>query len=247
MLFDKFENRTIIKGTLEAVDPIHIGSSKKNSLKPTEIDMSVLKDHFGNPVIPGSSIKGVVRSYFESVMRGIYPNNVKKACNVLEDKYCCITNETIGNLKSECKDEVELSQKIYDENCEVCRLFGSKNIAGKLLFKDCMFKGDKPIYEHRDGVAIDRNTGTAKSGAKYDFEIVAKGTQFDFYMVAENLDDNQLKQLDFIIKLLEGKTTTDGDYISIGGKTTRGMGRIKLIDCIKTTITAQDLEKEFNL
>ena len=37
MLFDKFQNRTIIKGTLEAVDPIHIGASEKNSLNPTEI------------------------------------------------------------------------------------------------------------------------------------------------------------------------------------------------------------------
>lgn len=247
MLFDKFENRTIIKGTLEAVDPIHIGSSDKNSLNPTEIDMSVLKDHLGNPVIPGSSIKGVVRSYFESVMRSIYPNDIKKACNVLEDKYSCITNDETKQLKRKFTDEVELSKEFYNQSCEVCRLFGGKNIAGKLQFKDCMFKGDKPIYEHRDGVAIDRDTGTAKQGAKYDFEIVAKGTQFDFYMIAENLDDIQQKQLDFIIKLLEGNAITEGDYISIGGKTTRGMGRIKLIDYTITTTTAEDLKKKFNL
>lgn len=244
MMFDKFVNRIIVKGTLEAVDPIHIGTSQKNSLKPTEVDMSVLKDHLGNPVIPGSSIKGAIRSYFESVMRGIYPDDKKKVCNVLEDKYSCITNDDIKNWK---EDEVELSQKIYDESCEVCRLFGNKNLAGKLQFKDCMFKGDKPIYEHRDSVAIDRNTGTAKTGAKYDFEIVAKGTQFDFYMIAENLDDTQLKQLDFIIKLLEGKSTIDGDYLSIGGKTTRGMGRVKLIDCDKKEIKVENLKKNFNL
>lgn len=247
MLFDKFENRTIIKGTLEAVDPIHIGSSDKNSLNPTEIDMSVLKDHLGNPVIPGSSIKGAVRNYFESVMRSIYPNDIKKACNVLEDKYSCITNDKTRQLKYQITDEVELSKEFYNQSCEVCRLFGGKNIAGKLQFKDCMFKGDKPIYEYRDGVAIDRDTGTAKQGAKYDFEIVAKGTQFDFYMIAENLDDIQQKQLDFIIKLLEGKVITEGNYISIGGKTTRGMGRIKLIDYTIITTTAEDLKKKFNL
>lgn len=247
MLFDKFENRTIIKGTLEAVDPIHIGSSDKNSLNPTEIDMSVLKDHLGNPVIPGSSIKGAVRNYFESVMRSIHPNDIKKACNVLEDKYSCITNDKTRQLKYQITDEVELSKEFYNQSCEVCRLFGGKNIAGKLQFKDCMFKGDKPIYEYRDGVAIDRDTGTAKQGAKYDFEIVAKGTQFDFYMIAENLDDIQQKQLDFIIKLLEGKVITEGNYISIGGKTTRGMGRIKLIDYTITTTTVEDLKKKFNL
>lgn len=254
MLFDKFVNRIIVKGTLEAIDPIHIGTSEKNSLKPTEVDMSVLKDHLGNPVIPGSSIKGAIRSYFESVMRGIYPNDIenKKVCNVLEDNYSCINQEIIKGLKEKISkeeskiDEVELSKKIYEKSCDVCKLFGNKSIAGKLQFKDCMFKGDKPIYEHRDGVAINRYTGTAQSGAKYDFEIVAKGTQFDFYMIAENLNNTQKKQLDFIIKLLEGKSTIDGDYLSVGGKTTRGMGRVKLINYTKNEITAEELKKNFN-
>lgn len=247
MLFNKFQNRTIIKGTLEAVDPIHIGASEKNSLNPTEIDSPVLKDHFGNPVIPGSSIKGVVRSYFESVMRSLYPNDIKKACNVLEDTQCCISNKDYETFKNNCKDVAKLSNEIYHESCEVCRLFGGKAIAGKIQFKDCMFKGDKPIYEHRDGVAIDRDTGTAKNKAKYDFEVVAKGTQFDFFMIAENLDEAQQNQLNFIIKLLEGNSVIDGDYISIGGKTTRGMGRVKLIDCTKTTVTANDLKQKFSL
>ena len=247
MLFDKFQNRTIIKGTLEAVDPIHIGASEKNSLNPTEIDSPVLKDHFGNPVIPGSSIKGVVRSYFESVMRSLYPEDIKKACNVLEDNQCCISNKKSRALKNEYKDAKELSKKIYGESCEVCRLFGGKEIAGKLQFKDCMFQGDKPIYEHRDGVAIDRDTGTAKNGGKYDFEVVAKGTKFDFFMIAENLDEAQQNQLNFIIKLLEGNSVIDGDYISIGGKTTRGMGRVKLVDYTETTVTANDLKQKFSL
>lgn len=59
MLFDKFENRTVIKGILETVDPIHIGASEKNSLNPIEVDNGVLKDSRGLPVIPGSSLKGV--------------------------------------------------------------------------------------------------------------------------------------------------------------------------------------------
>ena len=75
MLYTKFENKIIIKGTLEAVDPLHIGSSEKSSLNPIEVDNSVLKDSLGNPVIPGSSIKGVVRSEFEAVMKSVSGNN----------------------------------------------------------------------------------------------------------------------------------------------------------------------------
>lgn len=246
MLFDKFENRTIIQGTLEAIDPIHIGSSEKNSLKPTEIDMSVLKDHLGNPVIPGSSIKGVIRSYFESVMRSIYNNDRTKVCNVLEDTEVCTKN--IDKKKDDYrKNPNQLAKDIYNQSCEVCRLFGGRELAGKLQFKDCTFKGVKPTYEHRDGVAIDRDTGTAKNKNKYDFEVVAKGTQFDFYLIAENLDSTQQNQLNFIVELLKGNSVVEGDYLSIGGKTTRGMGRVRLIDTTVTTITAEDLKNKFKL
>ena len=85
MLFDRFENRYILKGVLAAVDPIHIGTASESVLDPSAIDSPVLKDSRGFPVIPGSSLKGVVRSWFESVLRGagLY------ACDVLDHKNCC--------------------------------------------------------------------------------------------------------------------------------------------------------------
>lgn len=60
MLFDVFDNRTIVAGELVALDPDHIGSSVKESLNPIDLDSPVLKDAAGNPIIPDSSIKGVV-------------------------------------------------------------------------------------------------------------------------------------------------------------------------------------------
>ena len=94
-------------------------------------------------------------------------------------------------------------------------------------------------------MAIDRDTGTAKN--KYDFEVIAKGTQFDFYLIAENLDDAQQNQLNFIVELLKGNSVVEGDYLSVGGKTTRGMGRVRLTDTTITTITAEDLKNKFKL
>ena len=69
MLFDKFDNKTIINGVITAVDPLYIGSAGAETLDPTQVDGSVLKDSNGLPVIPGSSIKGVVRSDFEAIMQ----------------------------------------------------------------------------------------------------------------------------------------------------------------------------------
>lgn len=245
MLFDKFENRTVIKGILETVDPIHIGASEKNSLNPIEVDNGVLKDSRGLPVIPGSSLKGVLRSRFEAILRSIDEN---KVCNIFSNEdNNCITKEQSKKLKDEEKDIKKLSEKLYDKSCEVCKLFGGKEIAGKIQIKDSYYIGEEIKYEYRDGVGIDRETGAASTGAKYDFEIVPRGTKFDFYMIVENLDDNQKKYFEVVEKLLKGELLGTEDYVSVGGKTTRGLGRIKLIEIEKEQMDKKDLKKLLDL
>ena len=239
MLFDKFDNRKTITGTIIALDPIHIGSSINDGLDPTQVDNPVLKDIKGNPVIPGSSLKGVIRSNFEAVLRSIGI----RACDPFNnyDK-SCISNNRIEEILKD--NNISVSQKeftLYSESCEVCKLFGGKAIASKLQFKDCTYKGEKCIYEIRDGVGIDRETGSAKIGAKYNFEIVPKGTEFNFYMTAENLDKDQEKYLNYILRLLQSGN------LAVGGKTSRGLGRIVLknIDIQKETI--DDIKRELGI
>lgn len=241
MLYNRFENRTVINGIIEAVDPIHIGASTKESLNPVDMDDHVLKDSNGNPIIPGSTIKGVVRSRFEAVMLSL-GKNVCNIFNNMDEK--CADKNTINKInKSKISDE-EKAKKLYNKSCDVCKLFGGRAIAGKLRFKDCSFIGEKCAYEKRDGVGIDRVTGAATRGVKYNFEIIPKGTCFDFTLIAENLDKQQMKYLDFIIKMLEGNSISESDYLSVGGKTTRGLGRIKLKDIKRTTIDREELKKQ---
>lgn len=238
MLFNVFDNRTIVKGELVALDPIHIGSSAKESLNPIDLDSSVLKDAAGNPVIPGSSIKGVVRSQFERVMRSLVPGKEKGSCGVFETENC-LTKEDKKKLSPE---------ELYKKSCQTCKLFGGIAVAGKLRFKDASYisqTGKKCQYEKRDGVGIDRDTGAAAKKAKFDFEIVPRGSRFSFTLIAENLDDEQQKQLKFIIALLEGTLLPD-DYLAFGGKTTRGLGRMKLENTHIKTVNRDTIIKEFN-
>lgn len=219
MLFDVFDNRTIVTGELVALDPIHIGSSAKESLNPIELDSPVLKDAAGNPVIPGSSIKGVVRSQFERVMRSLIPDR-SGSCGVF-GKENCLTPDDKKRLTPE---------ELYEKSCQTCKLFGGIAVAGKLRFKDASYilqNGKSCQYEKRDGVGIDRDTGAAAGSAKFDFEIIPRGSRFRFTLIAENLDSEQKKQLEFIISLLEGTLIPD-DYLAFGGKTTRGLGRMRL-------------------
>ncbi|NLK71350.1 MAG: CRISPR-associated RAMP protein [Clostridiales bacterium] len=240
MLYDKFDNRIIITGKLVALDPIHIGSSTKNSLNPIDVDNSVLKDSQGRPVIPGSSIKGLTRFFFESVLRNI---NESSACNVLEEKECCTEKTDVKNEIKRLRDKgshEELATYSYEKSCEACKLFGGREFAGKLMFKDCFLIGDVKL-EHRDGVGIDRKTGAYKSKAKYDYEIIPKGSEFEFYLLAENLDEKQMKYLDFIIRHLESGN------LSVGGKVTRGLGRFKLTVTKREVIDIESLKAELKL
>ncbi len=242
MLYHSFENRTIITGVIEAVDPLHIGASSKETLNPIDLDSHVLKDTKGNPVIPGSSVKGVVRSRFEAVMRSIG----ERVCDVFDelDENCASKGFIKGVNEDKKISDKEKARKLYDKSCTVCKLFGGRAIAGKLRFKDCSYIGERCVYEKRDGVGIDRDTGAARKNAKFDFEIIPKGTCFDFMLIAENLDEQQMKYLDFIVRMLEGNDIAEGDYIAVGGKTTRGLGRIRLKDIKRQVIDKNKLKAQ---
>ena len=234
MLFDRFENKYILKGILVALDPIHIGSSAKSTLDPVDVDSAVLKDSRGYPVIPGSSVKGVVRSWFESVLRGAGVD----VCDVLDNKNCCTVKGEKERKK--CDDLRKKAEMAYESSCDVCRLFGGRELAGKLQFKDSYLIG-MPSFEFRDGVGIDRKTGAAKGGAKYDFEIISKDSEVSFYLTAENLDEKQKKYFDFIVEGLRS------GELSVGGKTSRGLGRFAVKDIVIETITADDMKKRLGL
>ncbi|MEG6565732.1 CRISPR-associated RAMP protein Csx7 [Thermoanaerobacterium saccharolyticum] len=221
-MFDKFENRYIVEGTIVTLKPIHIGKGQEN-MDPTEVDSPVLKDRNGQPVIPGSSLKGVLRSFMERVLsNGAFEGY--SSCLIVNDEPC-VNDDDVKKLKDKYdKDYKKIAEEIYERSCNVCRLFGSKNVAAKLTIKDLNSIDEKTFFDMRDGVGIDRDTGTAKDGKKYNYEITPSGTKFGFYMVGENLDDDDLYLLKLCLNVLKN------GQISVGGMTSRGLGSIKLID-----------------
>ncbi|WP_010248230.1 type III CRISPR-associated RAMP protein Csx7 [Acetivibrio cellulolyticus] len=252
MLFDVFKSREVIKGNIVALKPIHIGVGE-DSIDPVQVDSPVLKDSRGLPVIPGSSLKGVLRSRLEAILANPAFEGKWRSCNILDDSRNCYEKiSKDGNVKA-IKEEIRKSgdntqkryrdyaEKIYSMSCDVCKLFGNGHIAAKLQIKDMLCVDTEVNYERRDGVGMDRDTGTASRGAKYGFQIVPAGIRFEFYMIAENLEDEQKKLVELLIKILE-----EGD-ISIGGMTSRGLGQIKLIDTDRKNIDAGTIFKHYNL
>jgi CRISPR-associated RAMP protein (TIGR02581 family) len=239
MTFDKFTSRITIRGQVSAETGLHIGVGG-SSLDPSATDSPVIRDAAGRPFIPGSSFKGALRAHLESLVRGVNRSTLR-ACDPLADP--CIPNKKqnsklgIEELKAEAENEATengrlnrvrydelLTEKVLSQTCDVCRLFGSPWLAAHVMVKDLFVDLDwwAGRVELRDGVGIDRDTETARQGVKYDFEVVPASTRFGLEIVVENVND-ELMGLLFI-----GLRELEQGRVSLGGKTTRGLGSIRL-------------------
>jgi len=238
--FWHFENCWLITATLRMKTALSVGA--RASLMPTGSDLPVIKTPEGIPFIPGSSLKGVVRSYVERILRTMdeleqnHRGEKLWACDPLDEKQRCITGERKKVLWEQAEEEAEKEAKavdarftelIWQESCTACRLFGSPWLASRISFQDAMLSNRDSLLrltEIRDGVGIDRDLGSAKSGIKYDFETVPAGAEFGIRIVVENAEDWEVGLL-----LLALEAMRKGE-LPVGGKTTRGPGWGEIIN-----------------
>ena len=224
MLLHKFENKFIIEGKLKALTALHIGSGKQ-TYSPQDVDNMVIRNANTNePFIPGSSLKGVLRSYLEMMLPNI--EGYEKCCIVTENP--CLDQKTnkdyLKKVKNDYKSDAKgLAEELYKGLCPICKLFGSQVMASKLQIKDAMMSNKVPV-EKRDGVGINRDTGTAADRVKYTFECVSEGAEFEFLMTVDNLEPKYEKMLRILLHLLESGELT------VGGKKSIGLGTLQLID-----------------
>lgn len=201
MVFEKLEKRQIFVGEITAVTPLHVGSGKPEVRIGEAI--SVLRNVEGTPYIPGSSMKGKVRTEAEKIARKLGHT----ICNPPDTKKMC------GTLKREEK-----------ELCIACQIFGTagENIsrASKVKFRDALPMGSIATFEIRTGIALDREKGSVYKRALYTIEAVPAGTKFNFEMISENLTDEELSLLLAAIKSVQDT--------GLGGSSTRGLGKIRI-------------------
>ncbi len=68
-MFRELENRAILHYRIVTRSDLHIGGH--TTIEPAEVDNSVIKDTDGYPIIPGSSLKGVLRIEMERLLRSL--------------------------------------------------------------------------------------------------------------------------------------------------------------------------------
>ena len=228
-MFNQFESRLKLEGTLEAITAIRIGAGRATS--PTSLDLPVVRDALNRPYIPGSSLKGVLRSHTEAMIRAVLGDRPEMACNPTSEENWCIPSQKnpqrddIAGIKKRNKgDDNSLTQDLLRHTCLVCQLFGSPWTASKLQIRDLLVHPDTWFgqFQERNGVAIDRDKEVAADRKLYDFEVVPPGVRFAFSAVVQNGNPWQLGMLFAGLRALK-----EGD-VAIGGATSRGLGVVTL-------------------
>ncbi|MGA2402979.1 MAG: CRISPR-associated RAMP protein Csx7 [Syntrophobacteraceae bacterium] len=215
-------NQARITVDVTPITPLLIKSGMENA-DPALPDMSFVRTH--NPqhgevvYIPGSSLKGVLRSYTEKILRSL-------------DIPCCdplMTNKQwdgkfVGSCGRKNDKEPENTESgagsiLYSlYSCYACKMYGSTKIASRVLFTDGHAQAEYKT-EKRTGVAIDRVTASALKGGLFDYEVVTSGTfRCDIF-----LSNFQLWQFGLVGVALRD---LDEGYVQLGFAKSRGLGRV---------------------
>ncbi len=214
---DYLHNRYIFTGELRLETALKIASG----LASERTDAPVLRDFADRVYIPGSSLRGAVRSELERILAALG----KESCVLFTENECAQKiaqkiKEFNENFTSDAKKNTLLAQAFEENLCCICRIFGSAGYGSKIFFSDCQVRGTARTVI-RDNVAIDRDSGAAVDKAKFDYEVVEPDITFSLRIEAENLNAEEKKLVRCILNLLE-------QGLHVGGKRAAGLGRIAL-------------------
>jgi CRISPR/Cas system CSM-associated protein Csm3 (group 7 of RAMP superfamily) len=191
---DKLTLFTSIEGILVNETPLRVGTGQEAPLE-SSVDMAVYKVG-ENPCIPGSSLKGVIRSTVEMILRSQYK-------------------------QTHPPWELPESEKNGDF-CAVCGIFGNQELAAHLRIYDAYPIDEAPLFI-KPGVAIDRDFGSVAQGPFFE-EFVVPGTKWKFkadiinikVFPERNQADERARLLYELFEILKNKGLQVGARKSVG-------------------------------
>lgn len=228
-------NRYVFTGQLVMQTALHIGGGK---IAVTNSDSPVVLTPEQQPFIPGSSLKGALRSTVEKIVPNL-PGFSSCALMELSDKereearqrgekICpTVRQSEIAALRRNPpngKTPEDILTEAIGDLCDTCLLFGSPFTAARLNVSDLYMPDEEwsGMVQVRDGVAIDRDTEKARDRFKYDYEVVPSSATFDLEIVLENATKRDIQLL------CVGLSEFVHGFGVVGGKRSRGLGVAQL-------------------
>lgn len=247
MDFSTFKNKYILTGKIVVLNALHIGSGKETDDRDAPF---ISLDDDKNFYIPGSTFRGYLSTKLERFLdsgNGFKIKNNGEELNEADVKLIFgYTNLDKLETKINDKDNEE-DRKLKENNRKIqdriIRKLNAKNLDEVKSLAGRIHVSDMPVlkdvkYLTRDGIKIDRNTGATEKRAKFDYDVVPAGTEFELNIELENIENYQL---DLIGLALNDILKDNGDLF--GGKTSRGIGKCRLKDLRMKYVTSDDKEK----
>ncbi|MCD6327722.1 hypothetical protein J7M28_09225 [bacterium] len=208
-------NRAVLDLRIRPRGPLLVraGHLKPNASPPLQQNViAPYGDSMESPYIPGTSLKGMIRTCFERISHtcGI------KICDPLSQNSC-------GSRLASAPQSTATDAEVYSKSlCAACKVFGCSKFAGRFNVRDAQASGDAPpTRQLRGTVAIDRFLGSARPGSLNDYEVVIGGA-FNTRIVIENFELWQLAILGFSL------FDIDEGYAQLGGLKSKGYGLVSL-------------------
>ncbi|MBV9762949.1 MAG: type III-A CRISPR-associated RAMP protein Csm3 [Acidobacteriaceae bacterium] len=232
-----FLGKLVLEGEIHCQTGLHIGAGK-GSLEIGGADNPVVKDAFGIPYIPGSSLRGRIRSLLEQTMGLALPSELvylskRKGQEVRihqsnrpDDEVCVLFGRNPGRVEKVGGEPLEAATTtparltVYDAPLVVASI--TPQMRENL---------DDELTEVKSENAVDRITSQANPRT---LERVPAGARFRFRMVLDVLCEEDKPLLGRVVEALR---LLEDD--ALGGGGSRGNGRIAFSD-IKLTWRSRD-------
>ena len=203
---------TEIRGMLVCKTGLRVGGSRED-IEIGGLDNPIIRDPVTKlPYIPGSSLKGKLRSLLEYKEGKVTPSGEPHGCRENGCLICKVfgphkvVDHAFGPSRIIVRDALltEESKKELEEKLE----------AGSLY------------TELKQEVSIDRKTGTASKPGPRTMERVPAGAKFALHIVLRTFEGDNKDELVKFVK--EGVGLLQQDYL--GGSGTRGYGWVEIKD-----------------
>src|SRR6202012_3430645 len=222
----KLVGKLILEGELKCETGLHVGAGK-GSLEIGCSDNPVAKDAFGRPYVPGSSLRGKIRSLLEQTSGLAVPSELvflsrRKGQEVRihqsdrpDDDICLLFGRNPGRMERVQGEALETSQATPARLAVFDAPLDPESITPQM--RENL---DDELTEVKSENAIDRITSQANPRT---LERVPAGARFHFRIVLDVLcpEDREL-----LPRLVEGLRLLEDD--SLGGGGSRGNGRVAL-------------------
>ncbi|MGI6226102.1 MAG: type III-A CRISPR-associated RAMP protein Csm3 [Peptococcales bacterium] len=217
----KLLGKIFLTGKIRALTGLAIGGSTTDVVIGG-IDSNVIKNSAGVPYIPGSSLKGKMRSLLEKAAE-------KNICECgMPNCSICVIFGSGAHKRAEETGPTRLLVRDAHMNLETKRKMENSEDE----FKELELTYTEGKWENK----IDRITSKAEHPRQ--IERVPAGAEFDYQMVYNIMEKDDIDRL---IEVFKAMALLEDDYLGRSGS--RGYGRIKFIDFTMGVKSINDYEE----